>query len=43
MSSTIYDNTDGQCCIFWLGENQEFEPYCEWMNQDFICHPVLAF
>lgn len=43
MSSTIYDNTDGVCCIFWLGENQEFEPYCEWMNQDFICHPVLAF
>ncbi len=43
MSSTIYDNTDGVCCIFWLGENQEFEPYCEWMNQDFVCHPVLAF
>lgn len=43
MSSTIYDNTDGLCCIFWLGENLEFEPYCEWMNQDFVCHPVLAF
>lgn len=43
MSSTIYDNTDGVCCIFWLGENLEFEPYCEWMNQDFVCHPVLAF
>lgn len=43
MSSTIYDNTDGVCCIFWLGENQEFETSCEWMNQDFICHPVLAF
>ena len=43
MSSTIYDNTDGLCCIFWLGENKDFQPYCEWMNEDFVCHPILAF
>lgn len=43
MSSTIYDNTDGACCIFWLAENMEFGPYTEWMNSDLVCHPVLAF
>lgn len=43
MSSTPYNNTDGVCCTFWLGEDKEFGPYCEWMNSDFVCHPVLAF
>lgn len=43
MSSTLYDNTDGACCTFWLGENKDFGPYCEWVNSDFVCHPVLAF
>ena len=43
LSSTLYDNTDGACCIFWLGENLEFGLYTEWVNADFVCHPVLAF
>lgn len=43
MSSTLYDNTDGACCTFWLGENKDFGPFCEWVNSDFVCHPVLAF
>ena len=44
MSSTLYDNTDGACCIFWLGENFDFAPYTEWVDSDVvICHPVLAF
>lgn len=44
MSSTLYDNTDGACCIFWLGENFDFAPYAEWVDSNVvICHPVLAF
>lgn len=44
MSSTLYDNTDGACCIFWLGENFDFAPYTEWVDSNVvICHPVLAF
>lgn len=43
MSSTLYDNTDGACCTFWLGGNKDFGPFCEWVNSDFVCHPVLAF
>lgn len=44
MSSTLYDNTDGACCIFWLGENFDFAPFAEWVDSDVVtCHPVLAF
>ncbi len=43
MSSSVYDYSDGVCCTFWLGENHDFQAYCEWMNSDFVCHPVLAF
>lgn len=43
MSSTLYDNSDGVCCIFWLGTNGEFEPSASWVNDAIVCRPVLAF
>lgn len=41
MSSTMY--SEEACCIFWLEENCVFQPYCEWIDAEFVCHPVLAF
>ena len=43
MSSTLYDNSDGCCCIFWLGTKGEFEPLAGWVNDDMVCRPILAF
>ncbi|MGM9736858.1 MAG: Ig domain-containing protein [Candidatus Cryptobacteroides sp.] len=43
MASTLYDNSDGVCCLFWLGDNGLLEPTCGWVDDPVICHPVLAF
>lgn len=41
MSSTMYN--EEACCTFWLGKNHDFQLYCEWIDAEFVCHPVLAF
>lgn len=43
VSSSLYDNTDGMCCVIWLGTNGEFSIFCEMVDREMVCRPVLAF
>ncbi len=43
MSSSLYDNTDGAVCIFWLYDSGQIEPVTDWTTQSVICRPVLSF
>ena len=43
MSSSLYDNTDGAVCIFWLYDKGELETTTDWTNQSVICRPILSF
>lgn len=44
MSSSLYSaGEDCQCCIFWLGDNGEFDTFMSYGNDLIVCHPILAF
>lgn len=44
MSSSLYSaGEDCQCCIFWLGDNGEFDTFMAYGNDLIVCHPILAF
>ena len=43
MSSSLYDNTDGAVCVFWLYDTGKILPVCDWTNQTYVCRPVLSF
>lgn len=44
MSSSLYSaGEDCQCCIFWLGDNGEFDTFMSHGNDLIVCHPILAF
>lgn len=43
MSSSLYDNSDGNCNVFWLGDNGLLEPMAGWVDDPIICHPILSF
>lgn len=43
MSSSLYDNTDGAVCIFWLYDAGQIEPVADWTDQMMICRPILSF
>lgn len=43
MSSSLYDNSDGNVCVFWLYDSGQLEPTCDWTNQEYICRPILSF
>lgn len=43
MSSSLYDNTDGNVCEFWLYDSGEIEATCDWTDQKYVCRPVLSF
>lgn len=44
MSSSLYSaGEDCQCCIFWIGDNGEFDTFMSYANDLIVCHPILAF
>ncbi len=55
MTSSIYNNTEGNLCIFWLYESSsdkapdgstykgQMEPTAGYVDDDLICRPILAF
>ena len=43
MSSSLYDNSDGAVCVFWLYTSGQLEPVCDWTDQTYVCRPVLSF
>lgn len=43
MSSSLYDNTDGAVCVFWLYDNGQIEPVTDWTDQALVCRPILSF
>ncbi len=43
MSSSLYDNTDGAVCVFWLYDTGQIEPVCDWTDQTYVCRPILSF
>ena len=43
MSSSLYDNSDGAVCVFWLYDSGQLEPTCDWTDQTYVCRPVLSF
>lgn len=43
-TSTLYDNSDGAACLFYLGnESGRSMPCCDWVNNPYFVLPVLAF
>lgn len=43
MSSSLYDNTDGNVCLFWIASDGFFQPMTEWTDTECLCRPVLSF
>lgn len=43
MSSSLYNNSDGDVCVFWLYDTGEIEFETDWTNQSYVCRPILSF
>ncbi len=43
MSSSLYDNEEGNVCCFWIYTNGKFEPQIDWTDQPAIFRPILSF
>lgn len=43
-TSTLYDNSDGAACVFYIGSaSGESFPGCDWVNNPYFVLPILAF
>ena len=43
MSSSLYDNDEGNVCCFWIYSGGKFEPQIDWTDQPAIYRPILSF
>ncbi len=43
MSSSLYNNSEGNVCVFWLYDTGEIEFVTDWTNQTYVCRPILSF
>ena len=43
MSSSLYNNSEGNVCVFWLYDTGEIEFETDWTNQSYVCRPILSF
>ena len=43
MSSSLYNNSEGSVCVFWLYDTGEIELETDWTNQSYVCRPILSF
>lgn len=43
MSSSLYNNSEGNVCIFWLYDTGEIEFETDWTDQGYVCRPILSF
>ena len=43
MSSSLYNNSEGNVCVFWLYDTGEIEFETDWTDQAYVCRPILSF
>lgn len=43
MSSSLYNNSEGNVCVFWLYDTGEIEFETDWTDQSYVCRPILSF
>lgn len=43
LSSSLYDNTDGNVCVFWLYDDGQIEFEIDWSDNTYVCRPILSF
>lgn len=43
LSSSLYDNADGNVCVFWLYDDGQIEFEIDWSDNTYVCRPILSF
>lgn len=43
MSSSLYNNSESNVCVFWLYDTGEIEFETDWTDQSYVCRPILSF